>query len=202
MKLWHSNSHKAYGAVWWLRQSPEHPEQQHSTAVQTLPFGCLSDRQLLNQPVGILSGHTWYGINVPDMPEHAEPRVILKVPSSMSEPLSLQDISVWPWCFWPGEALRHNIGSLLETLGDEPWTYTCWQNSRWPKTLRFSCEQNSTQVSRPVVYLKEKKLAGKGNILRRCHEIYPGFQILGKYFKNFWSSITSLKGQYFQMTFS
>lgn len=32
---------------------------------------------------------------------------------------------------------------------------------------------------------KKKELAGKGNVLRKFHEIDPGFQILGECFKNF-----------------
>lgn len=123
MKLWHSNPHKTYSVVQWLRQSLEHPEQQHSAAVQILPFGCLSDRQLLNQAVGNLSGHTWQGINVPDMPGHAEPHVILKVPSSMSESMLMGYLClalvVWTWKDHETEH-RQSLGDLLRGLGCIP----------------------------------------------------------------------------------
>lgn len=100
-------------------QSLEHPEQRRATLLfRSSPFGCLSDRRLLNQPVGYLSGHTWLGINLPGMLGHAGSHVLLRVPSSMSEPMLTWSLSSLDDGFdsWNGHQTATQIVSWSPSL--------------------------------------------------------------------------------------
>lgn len=58
-----------------------------------LPLAASQDRRLLNHAAGCLSGQTWWGANLPGVPGHAASHVLLRVPSSLSEPTLPRSLS-------------------------------------------------------------------------------------------------------------
>lgn len=109
------------------------------------------------------------------MPGHEGSHVILRVPSSMSEPMITRSLSSHDGGFeleWPSNS---TIDSLLGSSTTEvPWKYICWWTSRWPRNLEIFMWVNTSIKIHYTTY--ENNSVRKGNILRNFHEIILDFR--------------------------
>lgn len=81
-----------------------------------LPLAASQDRRLLNHAAGYLSGQTGKGINLPGVPGHAASHVLLRVPSSLSEPTLPRSLSSSDDDFGSWNGHQTATQSLLESI--------------------------------------------------------------------------------------
>lgn len=120
-----------------------------------LPLAASQDRRLLNHAGGCLSGQTWQGIHPPGVRRHAGSRVLLRVPSSLSEPI-----------------LPTSLSSSDDAFASWNGHQTATQRVSWsPSLLMIKNLGTFMWANASIMY----NMAKKNNILRKFHKIYPGF---------------------------